>query len=392
MKSNEIKTYIENKLKNTDNKLLVSCESAFNGFAIYRPEKIVNCVYSANIIDTIPYMTRQNLEGTHLNKLHECEHRPFHLSAINKNGARIRISPLVLFDTNLENECTFTSSRGILQSCDIKSLTPVSSTKNLLDYNFSSLKDGDLVYICSNAIKEFSTIATNITTKFILVSGDCDESVPNDCFDNDNQFQKFINSDNIIHWYAQNCVGKHPKLSGIPIGLDYHTVKNQDHIWSCKMSPICQENQIIALNKNHFTNRIIGCYSNFHFSIHTKFGSDRIDAMKKVPKELVFYEPIIIPRFESWTTQVKYAFVLSPHGNGLDCHRTWEALCLGNIPIVKTSAIDYLFDNLPVLIVNEWSDITKLLLEKTVDEFSTKIFDYSKLRLSYWINIIKNNL
>ena len=35
-----------------------------------------------------------------------------------------------------------------------------------------------------------------------------------------------------------------------------------------------------------------------------------------------------------------YAFIVSPHRNGLDCHRTWEALVLGCIPIVKTSPID----------------------------------------------------
>ena len=32
-----------------------------------------------------------------------------------------------------------------------------------------------------------------------------------------------------------------------------------------------------------------------------------------------------------------YKFALSPEGNGIDCHRTWECLYLGVIPIVKKS-------------------------------------------------------
>lgn len=390
MKVEEIQTYIESKLKNTDKNSLVECESAFNGFAIYRPGKFVDCVYSAKITDTLPYMRPEDLEGTVLHKSQECEHRPFHLSAIKKNGARIRISPLLLFDTNLENECKFVSSRGILASCNVKSATPISSIQTLVNYNWNTLKNGDTLYVCSNAIKAFVKMLDKITVKFILVSGDCDELVPNDCFSDENQFKTFIENDKIIHWYAQNCVGTHPKLSGIPIGLDYHTVKKQDHAWSPKMSPLMQESQITNLNKTSFADRIVGCYSNFHFTVHNrKFGSDRIDAMQNVPKDLIFYEPKMLPRLESWTNQVKYAFVLSPQGGGLDCHRTWEALCLGCIPIVKTSPINYLFEDLPVLIVNEWKDVSKELLEKTISDFSSKKFDYSKITLKYWMDKIK---
>jgi GR25 family glycosyltransferase involved in LPS biosynthesis len=390
-KTNEIKNYIEYKLKNADKKSLIHCDSAFNGFAIYRPKLFVNCFYSSTINDSIPYMKTEDMDGTHLHSLYECEHRPFHLSAIHKNNARIRISPLILFDTNLENECKFVSSLGILQSCDVKSAVPISSTQKLIQYDWNTLKNGDSLYICSNAIKEFFKQYKTINVSFILVTGDCDEIVPNDCFDTRNDFEEFINSDKVIHWYAQNCSGNHPKLSGIPIGLDYHTVKRQDHQWSRKMSPLCQEQQLLELNTIPFTQRIIGCYSNFHFSIEgARFGFDRKDAMNNVPKELVFYEPSKCPRLESWKNQVKYAFVLSPHGNGLDCHRTWEALCLGCIPIVKKSVIDYLYEDLPVLIVDEWKQVTLILLEQTITDFSTKTFNYSKLRLDYWVDKINS--
>ena len=78
---------------------------------------------------------------------------------------------------------------------------------------------------------------------------------------------------------------------------------------------------------------------------------------------------------------IQYKYVISPHGNGLDCHRTWEALVLGCIPIMKSSPLDPLFEGLPVLIVKEWSDIRQELL----DNFQGNNSNLEKLELSYWI-------
>ena len=119
------------------------------------------------------------------------------------------------------------------------------------------------------------------------------------------------------------------------------------------------------------------CYSNFHFLINSQ---DRKDALNQVPKKLVFYEPNKLRRLHSWINMINYRFVLSPHGNGLDCHRTWEALILGCIPIVRTSALDPMYDGLPVLIVKNWSDITQDLL----DTFNPQT-NLEKLNTIYWI-------
>jgi hypothetical protein len=56
-------------------------------------------------------------------------------------------------------------------------------------------------------------------------------------------------------------------------------------------------------------------------------------------------------------------FVLSPTGNGLDCHRTWEAMYLGAIPIVKKIHWPFSEKKLPVLIVSEWEDLLDMDLE-----------------------------
>ncbi len=288
-----------------------------------------------------------------------------------------------------ETKCIYLSSRGILKSCDIHSNTPKSSTKELIDYDFSNLTNNCTIYICTSAIPEFIKLFNFnlIKVKFILVSGDADESCPDDIL-TDDEFIKFIENDLIIKWFAQNCIKEHPKLYKIPIGLDYHS-----KIGGSYKQPTENEKMMVDIKNKSlpFYDRELKCYSNFHFAIDTaRYGYDRKDAINQIPKNLMYYEPKRVDRENSFKNQIKYAFVVSPHGNGLDCHRTWEALCIGCIPIVKTSPIDSLYEDLPVLIVQNWYDVNKELLEKTVEKFKNRKFNYDKLTLKYWINYIKH--
>jgi hypothetical protein len=90
---------------------------------------------------------------------------------------------------------------------------------------------------------------------------------------------------------------------------------------------------------------------------------------------------------DTWRLVSTFKYVVSPHGNGIDCHRTWEALALGCIPIVKTSVLDPLFKGLPVLIVKDWSDISSILL----DTFVPETYAMEKLSMEYWLSEFSRN-
>jgi hypothetical protein len=292
-----------------------------------------------------------------------------------------------------ENDRKYVCSRGILKSCDIHSHQPISSIRKLIMYDFKKCKNGSSLYICSSAIKHFIlNILPFLQFKIILVTGDCDETCWTDLFSSYKEFINFIENDKIIHWFSQNCIEDHPKLTRIPIGLDYHTMTNQDSKIGPKLNPEEQEKILLSIINNisfkPFWEREVKCYSNFHFFMTTKYGYDRVEAFNTIPKNLVYYEPSHLPRYDSWVKQSQYSFVISPHGNGLDCHRTWEALMIGCIPIVKKSKLDSLYTDLPVLIVDKWSDVNEQLLQNTVIEFKNKEFKYERLLLSYWIKLI----
>ena len=297
-----------------------------------------------------------------------------------------------------ENSNIFVSSRGLLKSCDYYSYTPVSSVAHLVNYpNLETIKHikNPSIYICSRAIVNFmNELLPLIDFPFILVSGDCDETIPQEIL-NSADFNNLLNNTHLIHWFCQNMTYQHTKITKMPIGLDYHTL-TVNPVWGPLCACLEQEKQLLFFKHKAlpFWNRNINCYANFHFSINTKLGYDRKDALQNINKDLIYYEDTPVTRLSTWNKQLNFAFVVCPHGGGLDCHRNWEALCLGCIPIVKTSAIDSLYTDLPVLIVDDWSNITNELLQNTIVRFKTMFknneFNMEKIKLEYWTNLINS--
>jgi hypothetical protein len=275
------------------------------------------------------------------------------------------------------------ASRSILAACTHHIENPESESYRLPS-TFPQ-KDGESVYCHPTALGNFiNNYLPHIRFSFVLVSGDSDTTVPTDV---QAEANIILNHPLLLAWYSQNCVAPSGKLHQLPIGLDFHTMSQRNHEWGPRQAPILQMGDLINI-RNLNTPKRIACYSNFHFLTNTRYAQDRVDAITKVPRALVFYEPNKVMRINSWKNMVTYKYVLSPHGNGLDCHRTWEALALGCIPIVKTSPLDPLFAGLPVLIVQDWSDITQELLNNFIPDTSCM----EKLDLSYWNQLINKHV
>lgn len=95
--------------------------------------------------------------------------------------------------------------------------------------------------------------------------------------------------------------------------------------------------------------------------------------------------PVQVTNKNYYREMSRFKFVISPRGGGEDCHRTWEALYLGSIPIVLSSSINEIYQDLPVIVVDDWNILTKEFLEKKWEEFKEKEWNWKKLNLRYWI-------
>ena len=280
----------------------------------------------------------------------------------------------------MENNCELVSSRGLLKSCDVHVEHPTSSSATLPDLN--TITNNSTVYVCNSALHDFAQHIQELpfSVRFVLVSGDSDNEV------SANTISEFIENPRILHWFCQNATVNHRKLTNLPIGLDYHTFQ---HEASAKQQEYTLQH--IRKQTRHFTKRKMLCYINF--SLPPKnyaYRFDREEALKELPTELCSFEKPRQKRTVCWQHQSECAFVVSPFGNGIDCHRTWEALVLGCIPIVRTSGIDPMYNGLPVLIVQKWSDVTETLLRNTIEAFEQRTFQYQKLTLYYWVKRIES--
>jgi hypothetical protein len=70
-------------------------------------------------------------------------------------------------------------------------------------------------------------------------------------------------------------------------------------------------------------------------------------------------------------------FVISPPGNGPDCHRTWEAIYLGAVPIVLRKFWNFK-EMLPVLVVDNYENLEQDIL-KFKESFQFSEFDPVKI-------------
>lgn len=291
----------------------------------------------------------------------------------------------------MENYNRYVSSRGILKSCAARNSIPRSSNSTL-DLNFANtLKESPkTIYVNTDALVNFiENFLPQIQFPFNLVTGDSDTRIDEAFFDYFN-INKIIESDVIRKWYAQNLYIPTDKISHLPIGIDYHTMYQYPNLWGQGAEyPFGQENQLIQIQKNSPDpqNRIPLAYSNWHLKLDR---GDRGKCYESIDHKALYFEENFLPRYTSWARQTKYFFVLSPEGAGPDCHRTWEALILGQVPIIKRSHLSPLFAGLPVIEVENWEEVTNNFLIDSVNKVLSCRYDYSKLFLNYWVRTLND--
>lgn len=213
------------------------------------------------------------------------------------------------------------------------------------------------------------------------------------------------------HWFAINCSDRpssvvSSKVSPIPYGIDYWTLSRRSSWANTPTASACaQDRHLSRLRETMipFSKRPIGVtsdgtpdlriYVNFQFNLCGNGCFERLLAYYTIPRELMSIERRRVNRYETWGTYTQHIFVASPRGNGLDTIRTWEALMLGCIVIVrnnpKAPVIEELYADLPVVMIDRWSDITRDFLQRILSEFSKRTFRYEKLTMKYWIDQIE---
>ena len=192
-------------------------------------------------------------------------------------------------------------------------------------------------------------------------------------------------------WFCQNKNINDNRFISIPIGLE-----NFESCLSYKGE--FGKHATLPINgfqKKEYISFLSSNYNTHNNLVYLNFNTTTYPSERNHVKNVFSNEPWVFKQDNvHWKTYYdslsNSKFCFSPRGNGIDCHRTWEALYLRTIPIIKKEFYIQEFSDLPILFIDDWSQITESYLLEKYEEFKNINFNLDKLKLSYWYNEINN--
>ena len=187
----------------------------------------------------------------------------------------------------------------------------------------ASIRPGDLIFV-RNAPEFFERMHPKIKHPYIMLTmGEWRESVKDEWLD-------YLEDDKIIAWFSIHaCERTHPKFYPLPIGVfqrkDIHENRSEMNALFAKLrarpkTKLLYSNHGDMFNKKPERKELDDYMADKQWctrSTHVQ-GLEFVDYMEEM---------------------ADFKFTLSPRGYGIDCYRTWEAILIGSIPIVRHSQL-----------------------------------------------------
>ena len=255
----------------------------------------------------------------------------------------------------------------------------LSNYKDARQDEFSYIVDHDLendYFFCKpEKLSLFSTYvkigAIKLPEQFVLVTHNSDIN-----FDKEKIEYVLDLFPNISHWYTQNLLFDHPKVKPIPIGIanPKWSHGNQERFLNISSNNLEKNNTVYA-NFNVSTN-----FAARKYCIEQLGSEHCLKLEKNYPNasSIKEHDDFVNSTQENYLSDIAQSyFTVSPIGNGVDCHKTWESIYMKSVPIVQRWHGVEKFKELgiPLLIINDWSefkdlDLCKNLYEDTWGDFN----------------------
>lgn len=247
----------------------------------------------------------------------------------------------------------FISGMSYRANCDFHFDEFIRNTDIILTQQF----DGMSIFVKTDYLHEFSTfVLPYIKCKFFLYTHNSDLAIRS-------EWMNICDNKLLQKWYAQNVCFLHDKLQSIPIGI-------ANKRWVHGNTDILQN----VIDQNNEKTNLVYC----NFDVGTN-----VSEREYCLNNLVNVKKSQKTDFKSYLEELsKSYFVVSPNGNGIDCHKHWEALYLKAIPIVTWSVNISHYGDFPFLLINDWSDFKYLNLTPELYKNMMKGFDIKDLYLN----------
>jgi hypothetical protein len=190
---------------------------------------------------------------------------------------------------------------------------------------------------------------------------------------------------NIEHWYTQNLVTDHPQVSPIPIGIanPRWSHGNQERFSKIQGQDLKKNNEVYV-NFNISTNPTARSYCYQQISDYTSFSLE-----KNYPNasSISDHDEFVNSTQEKYLKDIAQSyFTVSPVGNGVDCHKTWESLYMKSIPpFPRWRGVEKFKEmGIPLLIIDDWSEFKNLDLSASLYHDLWKDFNTESLNFNFF--------
>jgi hypothetical protein len=234
-----------------------------------------------------------------------------------------------------------------------------------------------------------------ITGPFTLITGSEDCTIPHQVdrrwrpFEAEERqgIQALLDDSRLISWWAENLDSlNHSKLRPLPLGLLPHA----GEIDVCINVP-----EIVTLSKRPL--RML-CAHRIREGVQWDVRRHVSDACRQHYQPWCTLLEHEVPEQDLLHRMRHHAFVICAEGGGLDpSPKAWQAILQGAIPIIRSSALDEAYRQLPVAIVSDWNSTSLAmsqleewvaLLSPYFDDAEKRNVVLSKLGIDYWWNQI----
>jgi hypothetical protein len=186
----------------------------------------------------------------------------------------------------------------------------------------------------------------------------------------DRRFEDRLRRPELVAWFATNVAMRHRKLVSMPLGIG---------------NPIkCNPEVLDAVRENPPPKRLL---------VEASFDVSTNVAERTYCIEQTGVEPLPkVPWPEYFERLASAYFCISPNGNGIDCYRTWQALYLGTIPIVTRSVLTEQHSELPLIVLDDWSDYRSLELSPELYASIRGDWDPERIRLDRYLEQVRSTI
>jgi|TARA_R100000030_G_scaffold17197_2_gene11582 hypothetical protein len=248
------------------------------------------------------------------------------------------------------------------------------SNTNSIDidnFEFNDFDNSELVYVNLSLLNTSKPklVESNLYDKLLKLKNPFTLILHNSDDEFGEKQLKYLDIENCKKIYTRNINVLHQKVKPLPIGI-------ANSFWKWGDTKILNE----VIDEGFIDNNPYFIYANF-----TKGDGVRYERRKDC-FDILSKNGIIMQDntdYKSYLQHLKkHKFCLSPEGNGIDCHRTWEALYMKTIPICKRSIVVEKFaKTFPIYIVDDWKDFDINDVWSKYDSFSWdnwELLDFDK--------------